>query len=202
LVLIAPAAFAVTSMSVTMAAAASVVSFGLPTLTSLAMTVDSIRALGLHLRAAVRFGASSAVTCLGFGGLFAFSPALAWATLAAYAVTAAWACSSRSAVHASSTPHESEESAAGLHASSPEEIRSMSDAELCQAWRRSFATLMSTHSVGRRAVVVSLRQVLLDEMDVRHPTGLQAWLLSGAGAGGGPEQFLGHGDEGGATQAA
>lgn len=203
LVLITPAALAVTSMSVTMAAAASVVSFGLATVTALAMTADSVRSLGIHLHAAVRFGACSAVACLGFGGLFAFSAPLVWAALAAYAVTAAWAHSSRTGPSdaAAATPHGSEE-CPGLRVSTSDEVRRMSDAELCQAWRRSIVTLTSTHSVVRRAVVVSLRQVLLDEMEVRRPAGLQAWLLSGAGAADGPDQFLGPGGEGGTTRAA
>ena len=54
LVLVAPAALAVTSMSVTMAAAAIVVGIGITPVTALAMTA------------------------LGCGGLFVFSPSLAW----------------------------------------------------------------------------------------------------------------------------
>jgi hypothetical protein len=39
--------------------------------------------------------------------------------------------------------------------------------------------------------VVAQRQVYLDEMERRSPSGLRAWLESGARAAGGPERFLG-----------
>jgi hypothetical protein len=78
----------------------------------------------------------------------------------------------------------------------------MTDTELCRAWRRSFVTLTSARSLGRRAGVVSLRQVILDEMEVRHPAGLRAWLDSGARAAGGPDRFLGRSDEAGPRRAA
>ena len=204
LALIAPAAFAVTSMSMTMGAAAIVVSIGLPTITALAMTADDIRALRVPLPAAVRFGVCAAVTGLGFGGLFAFSSSLAWVAIAGYVATAAWDQASRNTPPSAAVvaPHESEEPTAALHLATTDEVRTMTDAELCQAWRRSFAALMSTHNVGQRAGVVSLRQVLLDEMEARHPAGLQAWLRSGARAAGGPDQFFGRSQEGGTTQAA
>ncbi|MCW2768593.1 MAG: hypothetical protein JWR27_26 [Aeromicrobium sp.] len=203
LVLIAPAALAVTSMSGTMAAAAIGLVFGLSTVTALAMTADTMGALRVQLRVAVRFGACSLVTCLGFCGLFVLSPPLALASIATYVVTAAWsACSSGApTVRAAAARPEPEEPTAGLYSATSREVRSMTDVELCRVWRRSL-TLMSTCTLGRRASVVSLRQVLLDEMETRHPAGLQAWLDSGAGAANGPEEFLGRSDEGGTTQAA
>ncbi len=105
LVLIAPAALAVTSMSVTMGAAAIVSSIGLPTVTALAMTAPGA------CSPPPRFGVCAAVTGLGFGGLFAFSASLAWAAIAGYVATAAWAQSSRNTPpsQAAVAPHESEE---------------------------------------------------------------------------------------------
>jgi len=62
LALIPPAGLAVLSMSVTMAGAAIVATFGLATVTALAMTSDSLRGLPVHLVPAARFGTYSTVT--------------------------------------------------------------------------------------------------------------------------------------------
>ena len=96
---------------------------------------------------------------------------------------------------AAAASHESDGPTAGHHVVTADEVRSMTDAELCQAWRRSFVRLMSTDNLGRRAGVVSLRQAILDELEVRHPAGLRAWLDSGARPAGGPDRFLGRSDE-------
>lgn len=68
--------------------------------------------------------------------------------------------------------------------------RTLSAGELCVEWRRSFVTLQSATSAAQRIRVVSQRQVYLDEMERRCPTGLRAWLESGARAAGGPDRFL------------
>ncbi|HET9830040.1 MAG TPA: hypothetical protein VFQ11_16230 [Nocardioidaceae bacterium] len=71
----------------------------------------------------------------------------------------------------------------------------LSDQELCRAWRHSFVTLQDCRSAPERARVVAQRQVYLDEMERRSPSGLRAWLESGARAAGGPERFLGKGQD-------
>jgi hypothetical protein len=206
LVLLAPAALAVTSMSAMIGAAAIVTSFGVATVTALAMTADSVRALRVQLPAAVRFGVYAAVTCLGFGGMFAYSGPLVWAIIAAYVTTAAWAhvgsTAPGQAVAARHEPEEAEEPEAIPQIVTTNEVQRMTDAELCLAWRRSFVTLMSTHNLARRAGVVSLRQAILDEMEFRHPVGLRVWLHSGARAAGGPDRFLRRSDETGRRRAA
>jgi hypothetical protein len=207
LVLLAPAALAVTAMSAAMGAAAIVASFGVATVTALAMTADSVRALPVQLPAAVRFGVCAAVTCLGFVGMFAYSGPLVWAVIAAYVATAAWAHGSGStapgqAVAARHEPEEAEEPEEIPQVVTTSEVQRMTDAELCLAWRRSFVTLRSTRNLARRAGVVSLRQVILDEMELRHPVGLRVWLHSGARAAGGPDRFLRRSDETGGRRAA
>jgi hypothetical protein len=67
----------------------------------------------------------------------------------------------------------------------------MSDAELCDAWRRSFMALQQARGPHLRDLVVRTRQRLLDEVEARHPAGLQAWLVSGAGAADSLDRFLG-----------
>ncbi|QNN54359.1 hypothetical protein [Nocardioides mesophilus] len=67
---------------------------------------------------------------------------------------------------------------------------SLTDVELCAAWRRSFGALLDAASPEEKESVVSLRQEYLDEMEVRDAGALEAWLQSGARAAGGPERFL------------
>ena len=101
-------------MSMTMGAAAIVVSIGLPTVTALAMTADNVRALRVPLPATVGFGVCAAVTGLGFGGLFAFSSSLAWVAHRGYVATAAWAPGLTTPHRRGCVaPHESEEPTAG-----------------------------------------------------------------------------------------
>jgi hypothetical protein len=185
-VLIPPACLAALSMSVTMAAAAIVATFGLAMVTALAMTADSIRGVAIQLGPAVRFGTISTVTCLGFGGLFAYRGSLAWAAVALYAGTVAWACSSRPTLPEPSAGRVA--SVEELPVITADAVRSMTGAELCQAWRRSSAMLSAAHDPGQRVQVVALRQVILDSMDVRDPAGLREWLLhSGVRAAGDPD---------------
>lgn len=70
-------------------------------------------------------------------------------------------------------------------------VSSLSNAELCLAWRCSYVALLEASSVRRRAIVVASRQVYLDEMEQRDPAGLNAWLCSGARAASGPDRYLG-----------
>jgi hypothetical protein len=194
LALIPPAGLAVLSMSVTMAGAAVVATFGLATVTALAMTSDSLRGLPVPLVPAARFGTYSTVTCLGFGGLFAyFGPAVA-VPAAVYACTAAWALASSLDLPEQNTGTygEPEEPTGEPSVITADAVRRMTGAELCQTWRRSYMILSSTRGLRERAQVVWLRQMILDEMEIRDPAGLRAWLLrAGARTAGAPDRFLG-----------
>ncbi len=132
-------------------------------------------------------------------GLFLFSTGLALATVAAYVVTVGlttWAGSHSRAV-ARPTAAPTPEVPIAAEPEPPvvvvtlDEVREMTDAELCHAWRRSFVSLERARSAHRRAQVVQTRQLLLDEVETRHPAGLRAWLSSGARAAGGPDRFIG-----------
>jgi hypothetical protein len=72
----------------------------------------------------------------------------------------------------------------------PVPVSSMTDQELCRAFRRSFVLLSRTVSLPERLRLVSLRQAYLDEMSRRDPGGFQFWLESGARAASGPDKFL------------
>ncbi len=77
---------------------------------------------------------------------------------------------------------------------SPPMALTMSDIELCRAWRRSFLQLENARSVDERISLVQLRQSYLDEIEARDATALRAWLSSGARAAGGPERYLARGN--------
>lgn len=66
----------------------------------------------------------------------------------------------------------------------------LSDAELCQAWRRSSDELRRTRDAGRRLALVTTRQLLLDEVWTRHRHELEAWVACGARAHDGTQRFF------------
>jgi len=77
----------------------------------------------------------------------------------------------------------------------------MTDLDLCRAWRSSFVALERAGNPASRARIAGTRAVLLDELERRHPSGFGAWIRSGARAAGGPERYvLGH-DAARATEA-
>jgi hypothetical protein len=69
-------------------------------------------------------------------------------------------------------------------------LAGLSPGELCILWRSTFWELKKQHTADECLTLVTLRQSCLDEIDRRDPSGLQAWLESGARASGGPERFL------------
>jgi uncharacterized membrane protein YhaH (DUF805 family) len=72
----------------------------------------------------------------------------------------------------------------------PSEPRLLDDYALCSAWRRSYIVLERPHSPETQLRVVQQRQQYLDELERRNPTGLAAWLASGARAAGDPTRFI------------
>lgn len=73
----------------------------------------------------------------------------------------------------------------------------MTNAELCMAWRRSFVDLLDASSPRGVASVAAYRQLLLDELELRSPSGFAAWMESGARAASDPSKFLRHGSDAG-----
>lgn len=76
--------------------------------------------------------------------------------------------------------------------------RTMTEAELCRAWRRTFWTLKEAASPAEKLCIVDQRHCLLDELETRNAAAVQAWLASDkARACGGLEHFFqpGGGDE-------
>jgi hypothetical protein len=60
----------------------------------------------------------------------------------------------------------------------------LSIAELCLAWRRSYVTLVDLPAGPARAQLVALRQSILDELERRDGDGFRRRLHAGARAGG------------------
>jgi hypothetical protein len=203
LLLLVPACFAVVAMPITVAVVAFCLTLGVPLAVWLARHVHHATEFRAQVPAAIRTATGVSVTVLGLGGLFAFSAALAWATLAVYvgtvALMASWGKNPFGARStASATPPDQTPTAAD-HEAEPTGVvvthdmaRQMSDAELCQAWRRSYVSLQAARGLRVRALVVHTRQLLLDELERRDPAGLSAWLGSGARAAGGPDRFIGN----------
>ncbi|MGH3314603.1 MAG: hypothetical protein ACRDO0_00525 [Nocardioidaceae bacterium] len=72
----------------------------------------------------------------------------------------------------------------------PEEPWLLDDQALCCAWRRSYVILERPHSPATHLMVAQRRQLYLDELERRNPTGLAEWLASGARAAGDPTRFI------------
>jgi hypothetical protein len=72
----------------------------------------------------------------------------------------------------------------------PADLRTLDDAALCLAWRRSFVRLESQRGAAARLAIVEQRQRYLDELQRRHGAAFQSWLESGARASGNPLPYL------------
>jgi hypothetical protein len=70
------------------------------------------------------------------------------------------------------------------------DLRSLTDIDLCHAWRASFSALQETSSPAQRLRVVQARQECLDEFERRNPEGLMSWLASGARAAANPSRYV------------
>ena len=68
-------------------------------------------------------------------------------------------------------------------------LAGLGDGELCQVWRSSHHHLVAAPSIGEAVACVRLRQLVLNELDSRHPHEVAAWVALGA-AGRSPESFL------------
>ncbi|MDN5796659.1 MAG: hypothetical protein L0H79_13005 [Intrasporangium sp.] len=71
-----------------------------------------------------------------------------------------------------------------------QDLRVLSDTELCYEWRRSFVALQRARLPVRCVTVVQARARYLDEMERRHPAGFHAWLAHGARAASDPTRYL------------
>ena len=72
----------------------------------------------------------------------------------------------------------------------PAEPWLLDDYALCCAWRRSYVILERPHSPATHLRVVTLRQLYLDELELRNPSGMAEWLASGPRAAGDPTRFI------------
>lgn len=75
-------------------------------------------------------------------------------------------------------------------------VRALDDGGICRAWRDSYQWLEGAHAPAFQAYIVALRQAYLDELDLRDPAGLEAWLNSRPRPRGGPDKYLHRGTDG------
>ena len=72
--------------------------------------------------------------------------------------------------------------------------RTMTDRQLCEAWRRSYWTLKDARDPIEKLRLVEQRTHILDELEARNAAALGAWLASGARACDGPDKFFSDGE--------
>lgn len=68
--------------------------------------------------------------------------------------------------------------------------RVLSDAEMCQAWSRSYRALERAESPVETLRIVAGWQADLDELERRHPAEFAEWLDAGPRAAGNPAKFM------------
>jgi hypothetical protein len=73
---------------------------------------------------------------------------------------------------------------------SPAGAAEMDTERLCHAWRRSFLGLEAARGSAEALEVVRVRQILLDELHLRHRPEMRAWISAGGRAASGPDRFL------------
>jgi hypothetical protein len=66
----------------------------------------------------------------------------------------------------------------------------LSSLELCRMWRSTHRYLQAARTPLELVACARLREMLLDELEFRHPDAVAAWLAAGACAADGPERFL------------
>ncbi len=71
---------------------------------------------------------------------------------------------------------------------------SLTTAQLCLAWQRTYFALLDLPADATRTEVVRLREQLLDEIERRDPAGFTRWIGTGARPGSNPGPFV-RGDE-------
>jgi len=67
---------------------------------------------------------------------------------------------------------------------------SMTDEQLCLAWRGSFIALHQTQDTAGRVRLVEARAGYLDELERRHPAGFARWMAGGARAASDPARYV------------
>lgn len=62
--------------------------------------------------------------------------------------------------------------------------------DLCHLWRVTYSMVLDVRSPQRTAVVVDLRQAVLDELERRQPDATERWLTSGSHDADGPARYM------------
>jgi hypothetical protein len=68
--------------------------------------------------------------------------------------------------------------------------RSLTDSQLCLAWRTSYTALQRSRGLAHRGRLVAARQGYLDELERRDPSGFSRWLAAGARPASDPSKYL------------
>jgi hypothetical protein len=67
---------------------------------------------------------------------------------------------------------------------------SLTDEQLCLAWRTSYTALRSVHDLAERTRLVATRADFLDELELRAPSSFALWMATGARAASNPGRYL------------
>lgn len=119
--------------------------------------------------------AGGAVAVVGGGAWLAASPAIFTGLLVVGAISSPWMVD-----------------LAGRLTRGPEppDPRGLTTSHLCVEWQRTFVLLQNQVDARDLAATAALRRAYLDEMERRSPSGIRAWLRSGAHPACSPAEYL------------
>jgi hypothetical protein len=141
----------------------------------------------LLLREATVWGAATLAATV-FVGTFS-SSLLFWALLAALFSSPAVVTPARAAIAQLTGPTDGAAAHLPLERANREVLARLTSAELCQAWRSTHQRLQVTRTAPEVAAYARLRQLVLEELELRHPREVAVWLSAGGKADQGPVVF-------------
>lgn len=169
------------------AAAAGAAGAAIFTLVLTSEEEESRAALAARLRHAVAWGASSLAALTVVGTLS--GSLLLWLLLAASLSSPAVRAAGRSVRARMTMPETEEELQLFVEETTRDILGRLSSVELCQTWRSTHRRLQLTPSAAELAAYAGLREMVLEELELRHPRELARWLADGGDPAEAPSQL-------------
>lgn len=139
-----------------------------------------------RFRRAAGWGVSTPVALTVMGTVF--GSLLLWLLLAAILSSPVVRGTARTARERLTTPTGDDTNQISVEEATRELLERLTSVELCQTWRSTHLRLQLTPSAAELAAYAGLREMLLEELERRHPRELASWLAQGGDAGEAPGQ--------------
>lgn len=168
------------------AAAVGAMSAGVFALVLSAGREESRAETATRFRRAAAWGVSTPVALTVMGTVL--GSLLLWLLLAAILSSPVARGAARTARERLTTSQGDDTNQISVEEATRELLERLTSVELCQAWRSTHLRLQLTPSAAELAAYAGLREMLLEELERRHPRELATWLARGGDAGEAPGQ--------------